>query len=246
MQPGHSEFQLGLEWLPPYKVCTEAVAVKVLRQCSMRAGRTALAACVLAYAVGRCGGSVPQLSAAAAAGAHRRTGSAGVERLRGGGYDPFAKSKDGAGGAQGGKGGMSDAERRIQDIEQEMARTQKNKATMGHLCALKARLAALKRTVVEQQTKKSTGPGEGFDVRATGDARVGFIGSRTRLASRAHARARAHTRTARTRARHALAATRTHAHAQTRACVRTHTYSRPLARTLAGSRAWASQRSSRS
>jgi len=52
--------------------------------------------------------------------------------------------------------------------EAEMARTQKNKATMGHLCALKARLASLKRTVVEQQTKKSTGPGDGFDVRATG------------------------------------------------------------------------------
>ena len=101
--------------------------------------------------------------------------------LRGGGYDPFAKPKEAGGGKDGGKGGggkggMSDAERRIADIEAEMARTQKNKATMGHLCALKARLAALKRTVTEQQTKRSTGPGEGFDVRATGDARVGFIG----------------------------------------------------------------------
>ncbi|EKX54676.1 hypothetical protein GUITHDRAFT_156794 [Guillardia theta CCMP2712] len=71
---------------------------------------------------------------------------------------------------------MSDAQRRIMDIEVEMARTQKNKATMSHLCALKARLAALKRQVIEQQNKKSGGPGEGFEVRATGDARVGFIG----------------------------------------------------------------------
>eukprot|EP00960_Hanusia_phi_P039453 753895-Hanusia_phi.AAC.2 len=47
---------------------------------------------------------------------------------------------------------------------------------MSHLCALKARLAALKRQVIEQQNKKSGGPGEGFEVRATGDARVGFIG----------------------------------------------------------------------
>ena len=31
-----------------------------------------------------------------------------------------------------------------------------------------ARLAALKRLVTEQQSKKSTGPGDGFDVRATG------------------------------------------------------------------------------
>ena len=104
----------------------------------------------------------------------RRAECGRIVPLRGGGYDPFAKAKEGAGA--GGKGGMSEAERRIADIEAEMARTQKNKATMSHLCALKARLASLKRTVVEQQTKRSTGPGEGFDVRATGDARVGFIG----------------------------------------------------------------------
>ena len=47
-------------------------------------------------------------------------------RLRGGGYDPFAKPKE-AGGGEGGKRGMSDAELRIQDIELEMSRTQKNK-----------------------------------------------------------------------------------------------------------------------
>ena len=140
-------------------------------------------ACVIACLDCGCGVQLPPdgtavvraASAARLAAADSRRLRCGcLAALRGGGYDPFAKPKDGAGG--GGKGGMSDAERRIADIEAEMARTQKNKATMSHLCALKARLAALRRTVVEQQTKKSTGPGEGFDVRATGDARVGFIG----------------------------------------------------------------------
>ena len=88
-------------------------------------------------------------------------------RLRGGGLPSEDTNK---------KEGMSDAQKRIIDIETEMARTQKNKATMGHLCALKARLAALKRLVTEQSASKSGGPGEGFEVRATGDARVGFIG----------------------------------------------------------------------
>ena len=88
-------------------------------------------------------------------------------RLRGGGLPSEDASK---------KEGLSDAQKRIIDIETEMARTQKNKATMGHLCALKARLAALKRLVTEQSASKSGGPGEGFEVRATGDARVGFIG----------------------------------------------------------------------
>ena len=37
--------------------------------------------------------------------------------LRGGGYDPFGKAKDGPGAEKGGgKGGMSEAERRIADI----------------------------------------------------------------------------------------------------------------------------------
>mgnify|MGYP002636277138 CR=1 FL=1 len=93
-----------------------------------------------------------------------------------------APSGKGAGGGKAGekegggdKGGQSQAQLRIAAIEEEIARTQKNKATMSHLCALKARLAALKRLVVEQSAKKSS-TGEGFEVRATGDARVGFIG----------------------------------------------------------------------
>lgn len=57
-----------------------------------------------------------------------------------------------------------------------MARTQKNKATMAHLCALKARLAQLKRDLIASESKKGGGKGEGFDVQKTGDARIGFIG----------------------------------------------------------------------
>lgn len=42
---------------------------------------------------------------------------------------------------------------KIAEIEAEMARTQKNKATMGHLCLLKAKLAKYKREVLDQATK---------------------------------------------------------------------------------------------
>lgn len=56
-----------------------------------------------------------------------------------------------------------------------MAKTQRNKATAGHLGLLKARLAKLRRELL---TPKSGGggPGEGFDVAKTGDARIGFVG----------------------------------------------------------------------
>jgi small GTP-binding protein len=64
---------------------------------------------------------------------------------------------------------------RIKDIEIEMARTQKNKATMSHLCRLKAQLAKLRTELLEGQTS-SGGKGEGFEVSKTGDARVALIG----------------------------------------------------------------------
>ena len=69
---------------------------------------------------------------------------------------------------------MSTAQK-IAEIEAEMARTQKNKATEGHLALLKAKLAKLKRELIEPAGVKGGG-GEGFDVKATGDARVGLIG----------------------------------------------------------------------
>jgi len=56
-----------------------------------------------------------------------------------------------------------------------MARTQKNKATAGHLGMLKAKLAKLRRELI---TPKSQGGAseQGFEVAKTGDARIGFIG----------------------------------------------------------------------
>src|SRR5438132_523408 len=57
-----------------------------------------------------------------------------------------------------------------------MARTQKNKATEGHLGLLKAKMAKLKRELIEGSKASAGGGGEGFDVSKTGDARVGLIG----------------------------------------------------------------------
>jgi ribosome-interacting GTPase 1 len=65
---------------------------------------------------------------------------------------------------------------KIKDIEAEMARTQKNKATANHLGLLKAKLAKLKRELINQVSSKSGGKEEGFDVPKTGDARIGLIG----------------------------------------------------------------------
>jgi ribosome-interacting GTPase 1 len=64
---------------------------------------------------------------------------------------------------------------KIADIEAEMGRTQKNKATEGHLGLLKAKLAKLKREITDGP-KVSGGGQDGFDVKAAGDARVGLIG----------------------------------------------------------------------
>ncbi|KAJ1744262.1 Vacuolar protein sorting-associated protein 41 [Coemansia sp. RSA 1086] len=70
---------------------------------------------------------------------------------------------------------MSTTFEKIKEIETEMARTQKNKATAYHLGTLKAKLAKLKRELLTP-SKSGGGPGEGFDVAGTGVARVGFIG----------------------------------------------------------------------
>lgn len=56
-----------------------------------------------------------------------------------------------------------------------MGRTQKNKATSGHLAMLKAKLAKLRRELITP--KGGGGGGEaGFEVAKTGDARIGFVG----------------------------------------------------------------------
>ncbi|KAK3692737.1 P-loop containing nucleoside triphosphate hydrolase protein [Podospora appendiculata] len=65
---------------------------------------------------------------------------------------------------------------KIKDIETEMARTQKNKATSFHLGQLKAKLAKLKRELLTPTSGGGGGAGAGFDVARTGVASVGFIG----------------------------------------------------------------------
>jgi len=66
---------------------------------------------------------------------------------------------------------------KIAEIEAEMARTQKNKATSFHIGILKAKLAKLKRELIGGgKGGGSSKPGEGFDVTKAGDARVGLIG----------------------------------------------------------------------
>lgn len=63
---------------------------------------------------------------------------------------------------------------KIADIEAEMARTQKNKATEYHVGLLRGKLARLRSQLLEPP--KASAKGEGFDVTKTGDARVIFIG----------------------------------------------------------------------
>lgn len=65
---------------------------------------------------------------------------------------------------------------KIKAIQDEMARTQINKATEHHIGLLKAKIAKLKREQEENVVKKSGAKSDGFDVRRTGDATVVFIG----------------------------------------------------------------------
>ncbi|KAI8092553.1 developmentally-regulated GTP-binding protein 2 [Halteromyces radiatus] len=64
---------------------------------------------------------------------------------------------------------------KIQDIENEIKRTQKNKATEYHLGLLKAKLAKYRVQLMEGAQTKSE-KGQGFDVQKSGDARVVMIG----------------------------------------------------------------------
>lgn len=67
---------------------------------------------------------------------------------------------------------------KIADIESEIARTQKNKATEYHLGLLKAKLAKYRQELLELKTAGSGGggPGTGFDVTKSGDGRVAMVG----------------------------------------------------------------------
>ncbi len=62
---------------------------------------------------------------------------------------------------------------KIKELEEQMAKTQKNKATEHHLGLLKAKIANLKR---EEGVKKGGAGGGGFDIKKSGNATVVFIG----------------------------------------------------------------------
>lgn len=62
---------------------------------------------------------------------------------------------------------------KIKEIEEEIFKTQKNKATEHHLGLLKAKLAKLRKDI---QTSKKGGNQSGFEVKKTGDSTVVFIG----------------------------------------------------------------------
>lgn len=65
---------------------------------------------------------------------------------------------------------------RIKEIEFEMSRTQKNKATNYHLGTLKAKIAKLRTQLMDGPKTGGAQKGEGFDVEKVGDARVALIG----------------------------------------------------------------------
>ncbi|CBY00867.1 similar to GTP-binding protein [Plenodomus lingam JN3] len=61
-------------------------------------------------------------------------------------------------------------------IEDEMRRTQKNKATEYHLGLLKGKLARLRAQLLEPGPGAGGGGGSGFDVSKSGDARIALVG----------------------------------------------------------------------
>jgi small GTP-binding protein len=65
-------------------------------------------------------------------------------------------------------------EERLRELEAELARTKKNKATEYHIGILKSKIAKLKREQISP--KKAGGKAGGFDVKKSGDATVVFVG----------------------------------------------------------------------
>ncbi len=65
---------------------------------------------------------------------------------------------------------------KIAELEAEYAKTQKNKATNFHLGLIKAKLAKLRRELIEPTGGGGGKGGDGFDVAKSGDTRVGLVG----------------------------------------------------------------------
>ncbi|RLG36522.1 MAG: GTP-binding protein [Thermoproteota archaeon] len=71
---------------------------------------------------------------------------------------------------------MSTIDEQIREIEEQIRRTQKNKATEHHIGLLKAKLAKLRRKKIEDQFSAKSSGGKGFDVKKSGDGTVVLIG----------------------------------------------------------------------
>lgn len=65
---------------------------------------------------------------------------------------------------------------KIAQIQEELSRTQKNKATEYHIGLLKGKLARYRRELLEPQPGQGGGGGQGFEIAKAGDARVSLIG----------------------------------------------------------------------
>jgi len=65
-------------------------------------------------------------------------------------------------------------EKQIKEIEDEIFKTQKNKATEHHIGKLKAKMARLRE--VGEKRKSAGAKGKGFSVKKTGDVTVGIVG----------------------------------------------------------------------
>jgi ribosome-interacting GTPase 1 len=65
-------------------------------------------------------------------------------------------------------------EKQIKEIEDEIFKTQKNKATEHHIGKLKAKMARLRE--LGEKRKSSGQKGKGFSIKKTGDATVGIVG----------------------------------------------------------------------
>lgn len=73
----------------------------------------------------------------------------------------------------------AEIQKKIDEIEAEMARTQKNKATNYHIGTLKAKIAKLRSELVNGPGGKASGTKNaerGFDVTKSGDTRIGLVG----------------------------------------------------------------------
>ncbi|MGB1845885.1 MAG: GTPase [Candidatus Poseidoniaceae archaeon] len=72
---------------------------------------------------------------------------------------------------------MATIQEQIQALQDEIHKTQKNKATNAHIGKLKAKIAQLKlKQEKAAASARSAGPSKGFEVRKSGDATVALVG----------------------------------------------------------------------